>query len=74
MPGVEDVVVNGISNPITGEMVQAQVKLNTGESLGDFRKRMRVFCQDKLQPFKIPQKVILSSQTFHNNRFKKIRT
>jgi long-chain acyl-CoA synthetase len=73
MPEVEDVVVNGISNPITGEMVQAQVKINTGESRAEFRKRMRAFCQDKLQPFKIPQKVILSSQNFYNNRFKKIR-
>jgi long-chain acyl-CoA synthetase len=73
MPGVEDVVVNGISNPITGEMVQAQVKINTGENRSEFRKRMRVFCQDKLQHFKIPQKVILSNQSFHNNRFKKIR-
>lgn len=73
MQGVEDVAVIGRANPITGQMVQARVKLNTNESLSDFRKRMRQFCKDKLPPYKIPQQVILEDEGFHGNRFKKIR-
>jgi acyl-coenzyme A synthetase/AMP-(fatty) acid ligase len=73
MPGVEDVAICGIKSPITGQMVQARVKLNTEETLSDFRKRMRMFCKDRLAPFKIPQKVILADQGFHGGRFKKLR-
>ncbi|MBF0412739.1 MAG: long-chain fatty acid--CoA ligase [Desulfamplus sp.] len=73
MQGVEDAAVTGRANPITGQMVQARVKLNTNESLSDFRKRMRQFCKDKLPPYKIPQQVILEDEGFHGNRFKKIR-
>ncbi len=73
MPGVEDVAVIGIKSPITGQMVQAAVKLVTEETLSDFRKRMRTFCKDKLAPFKIPQKVVLADHSFHGGRFKKLR-
>ncbi len=73
MEGVEDAAVTGRANPITGQMVQARVKLNTNESLSDFRKRMRQFCKDKLPSYKIPQQVILEDEGFHGNRFKKIR-
>jgi hypothetical protein len=54
-------------------MVQASVKLNSDETLSDFRKRMRTFCKDKLASFKIPQKVILTDHAFHGGRFKKMR-
>lgn len=73
IPGVQEVIVNGIPSPITGQMVQARVKINTGESLKDFRVRMRAFCEGKLAPFKIPQKVVLVDKPLHGERFKKIR-
>lgn len=73
MPEVEDVMVTGIENPITGRMVQAAVKLHTDDSRSDFRKKMRRFCQDRLLPFQIPQKVVLTDSSFHGGRFKKIR-
>jgi long-chain acyl-CoA synthetase len=73
MEGVEDVTVQAEKNPITGQMVQAKVKLNTAETLGEFRKRMQSFCQDKLPRFKIPQKIVLVTETMHGERFKKIR-
>jgi len=73
MDGVEDVAVIGESNPITGQIVKAKVKLSTDESLSEFRKRMRVFCKNKLERFKIPQKVILAEESLHGERFKKMR-
>jgi acyl-CoA synthetase (AMP-forming)/AMP-acid ligase II len=73
MPGVEEVVVTGVPSPITGQMIQARVKLSTGETLPEFRKRMRAFCGDKVPAFKIPQKVELVGQTLHSERFKKMR-
>ncbi len=73
MEGVKDVTVGSEPNPITGQIVTARVKLATGESLPEFRKRMRLFCRDKLPAFKIPQKVVLVDQEMHGERFKKMR-
>lgn len=73
MDGVDDVAVNAEPNPIIGQIVKAKVKLNTGETVADFRKRMNAFCQDKLQKYKIPQKVVLVSEGMHGERFKKMR-
>jgi len=73
MDGVEDIAVTGESNPITGQIVKAKVKLSTDESLSEFRKRMRAFCKNKLERFKIPQKVILADNSLHGERFKKMR-
>jgi acyl-CoA synthetase (AMP-forming)/AMP-acid ligase II len=73
MPGVDDVVVRGEPNALTGQMVSATVKLSMDESLPDFRRRMRAFCENKLARFKVPQKVVLASEDIHSERFKKIR-
>ncbi|MDJ0927455.1 MAG: fatty acid--CoA ligase family protein [Gammaproteobacteria bacterium] len=73
MDGVEDVSVSGEAHPIAGQIVSAKVKLAHDESLGDFRKRMRAFCRDKLHRYKVPQKVVLVSETMHGERFKKMR-
>jgi long-chain acyl-CoA synthetase len=73
MSGLEEVAVSGENNPITGQIVKAQVKLTTGETVSEFRKRMREFCLDKLVNYKIPQKVVLAQQEIHGERFKKMR-
>ena len=46
MEGVEDIAVSAESNAILGQIVKAKVKLNTGESIPEFRKRISLFCQD----------------------------
>lgn len=73
MDGVEDVAVTGERNPITGNLVKARVKLSTDESLKDFRKRMNEFCRERLERFKIPQKVEFVDETMHGARYKKMR-
>ena len=73
MDGVEEVVVNGEPNPLTGNIVAARVKLTTDASLAPFRKRMRSFCADKIDRFKIPQKVSIVDESLHGERFKKMR-
>ncbi len=73
MDGVEDVAVTGEKNAITGHMIKARVKLITGESLPEFRKRMNEFCRERLERYKIPQKVELVEESMHGSRFKKMR-
>jgi len=74
MDGVDDVAVTGEKNAITGHIVKAKVKLNSGETVAEFSKRMRTFCRGKLHSFKIPQKVVLVDGGMHGERFKKMRT
>ena len=73
MPGVEEVTVTGERNPITGCVVKARVKLSSRETVAEFRKRMRSFCEDKLPVFKIPQKVEVVTEAMYSERFKKMR-
>ncbi|MGH3117313.1 MAG: AMP-binding protein [Gaiellales bacterium] len=73
MEGVADVVASGERNAITGEVVTAKVRLETGETAAEFRQRMRAFCEGKLARFKIPQKVVLVTDELRSERFKKLR-
>ncbi len=73
MDAVEDVAVVGEANPITGNIVVAKVKLTTNESPSEFRMRMRQFCHEKMESYKIPQKVIVTNEAMYSERFKKMR-
>jgi acyl-coenzyme A synthetase/AMP-(fatty) acid ligase len=73
MEGVEDITVKGEANPIMGQIVMAEVKLSTNESVSEFRRRMFTFCKNKIPNYKIPQKVLIVSANTHGERFKKIR-
>jgi acyl-CoA synthetase (AMP-forming)/AMP-acid ligase II len=73
MDGVEEVVVCAETNPILGQIIKAVIKVNTGETVSKFRRRMHEFCFHKLPPYKIPQKVQLAEQALHNTRYKKTR-
>ncbi len=73
MDGVRDVAVTGERNAITGQVVTARVRLDTAETVAEFRTRMRAFCESRLARFKIPQKVVLVADELRSDRFKKIR-
>jgi acyl-coenzyme A synthetase/AMP-(fatty) acid ligase len=73
LEGVEDVTVTGERHPLTGQIVVARVRLRTGESLADFRARMWQACAGRMPRWKIPQKVVLTGESDHNARFKKMR-
>lgn len=73
MDGVEEIAVSGAPHPLMGQIVVAVFKLSTEESTSDLRQRMHAFCKDKLLHFQIPQKIIISSDALHGERFKKIR-
>jgi acyl-coenzyme A synthetase/AMP-(fatty) acid ligase len=73
LSGVEEAAVAGEPNPITGQIVVARVKLNTGETAATFRRRLWDHCQGRLPSYKIPQKVVLVAASFAGARFKKMR-
>lgn len=73
MDGVEDVAVEGAPNAITGQAVVARVKLCTGETRGEFVRRMRRFCRGRLGEAQIPQRVVLLDSPTYGGRFKRMR-
>lgn len=71
--GVEDVVVFGQKNPITGAGVVAKFKLTTDESARSLKVRVLKHCQGKLPSYKIPVRVTITSEGTFNERFKRMR-
>lgn len=70
MDGVVQVVVVGISHPIMGQVVKATIQLDHEESESEFRSKLRLFCKDKLESFKIPVLISLSTSDILSERFK----
>jgi len=73
MEGVVDATVSDEANPLTGQIVVARVVLTALLARSELKRRMRVFCRDRLAPFKIPVKVTVDGETRHSGRYKKIR-
>ncbi len=70
---IRDVVVYGIANALSGQAVAAKVNLIDPESERDVKKRIRLALRDKVAPFKIPQKVVVTDSEQYNQRFKHLR-
>lgn len=74
MPGVNDCVVYGESNPITGQMVVAKILYKDMDiKLSELKKQVVIFCTEKLARYKVPAKVLKMSEVEFTERFKKKR-
>ncbi len=73
MDNVEDAVVHGEPNAISGQTVVAHLKLRRDESLPDVKVRLRRFCLGRLAPYKVPTRIVVSSEPLHTSRFKRSR-
>lgn len=71
--GVIDARVFAEDNPITGKMIIAEVKVNSENNNREFVKKLRSYCKDNLERFKIPSKFILNEGSMYNSRLKKNR-
>jgi long-chain acyl-CoA synthetase len=73
MDGVADSTVFGQPNPITGQIVCANVTLRGQEDPRTFARRLKKFCCERLAAFKVPVKVEVLAAPQHGARFKKMR-
>ena len=73
MDNVINVAVYGKSNLIMGSVVAAKVCLDSNETALEFKKRMREFCKDKLETYKIPSIVEIVDEVKISDRYKKVR-
>ena len=71
MEEISDCMVYAEQNAITGQTVVCDVVLNN--NIENIKKRVRVFCKDRLDTYKIPTKVNVVDKTNFSDRFKKIR-
>ena len=71
MEEISDCMVYGEKNAITGQTVVCDVVLN--KNIENIKKRVRVFCKDRLDAYKIPTKINVVDKTNFSDRFKKIR-
>jgi Acyl-CoA synthetases (AMP-forming)/AMP-acid ligases II len=73
MPNVCDATVYGEKNPITGQIVAARLNLVEPEDLDSLKKRVRSWCRERLEPFKVPVKIAIADGEQFSARFKKMR-
>jgi acyl-coenzyme A synthetase/AMP-(fatty) acid ligase len=73
MPEVMQVTVFGEKNALLGQIVKAQVQLNVPMTLSDFRIQMRIHCERRLEPCKIPQDVQIIDSAILSGEGKKRR-
>jgi len=73
LDNVADVVVHGEPNPIMGQIVVASVCLDREEAPAAFKTRMRLFCQDRLAPYKVPVKIRFTADRLYSMRYKRLR-
>jgi long-chain acyl-CoA synthetase len=71
---IRDVAVIGRANPVSGQIVSARVLLHHPEPVEQVLKRIRRYCKDRLEPFKVPASIELQEEPFHGDRFKKVRS
>lgn len=72
---VEEVTVYGERNPITGNIVCAQVRLGQNGVMEhrQFSAALKRYCRERMQSYKVPVKVVISDETQHSVRLKKKR-
>lgn len=73
MDEIEDCLVYGEQNAITGQSVSCDVVLKSGVEADGLKILVRKFCKDKLDNFKIPTRVNVAQKTEFTERFKKSR-
>ncbi|OQY05506.1 MAG: AMP-dependent synthetase [Bacteroidetes bacterium 4572_117] len=70
---INEASVYGTTNPIMGNVVAVKIIIEKDESLNKLKGKIRKFCKDKLESYKIPVHVEIVEQTTVSERFKKIR-
>jgi len=71
--GVKDVRVFGEKNPLTGNIVAAEVQVSPENNNKDFIRNIRKYCVENLERFKIPVKFTLVENDLFSDRIKKRR-
>lgn len=73
LDNVLDVAVFGEPHTLLGQIVVARILLEHPETPESLKKRVRQACSQHLSSFKVPAKVVITTETLHSARQKKMR-
>jgi long-chain acyl-CoA synthetase len=73
LEGVAEARATAEANALTGQHVRLDVVLTTAEPAAEFRRRLRRHCSERVDSFKVPQRVVVTTQPLHGPRYKKTR-
>lgn len=73
LDNVAEVTVYGEKNAIIGNIVCARVRLVNDEDQKAFTTRLKLYCKQKMQSYKVPVKVVISRDEQFSDRYKKKR-
>lgn len=73
LDNILDVAVVAEPNALLGQIVVAKIALSTPEPVEDLKRRIRAACRASLAAYKAPAKVLITEESFHTARQKKIR-
>ena len=73
--GIAEVTVYGEKNPIMGSIVAAKITLTKpNEDTKAVIKRVKIYCREKLQAYKVPARIKIIKEKQYSERFKKKRS
>lgn len=73
MDNVVNASVRGEKNLITGNIIVARLTLAKPEEMAALKKRVRKFCQERLESYKMPVKIEVVEDIQCSDRFKKMK-
>lgn len=71
---VAEVTVSGHPSPVTGMVVKATVQIAREEDPAAVKARIRKHCRGRMEGYKIPALIEVSTAAQHSDRFKKVRS
>ncbi|MFP1778098.1 ANL family adenylate-forming protein [Lonsdalea quercina] len=74
IPGVLDVIVTGMKNPITGMGIKAFIKCNDMIDRGNLKTKIIKYTSSRLEKYKQPMVYTFTTEDLHSCRFKKKRS
>lgn len=72
-PGVRDIRVFGVPNPVLGQVVSAEVEVSGENNNREFIKKLRRYGKEHLDAYMIPATFKLTENKLYSERFKKKR-
>jgi acyl-CoA synthetase (AMP-forming)/AMP-acid ligase II len=73
IPSIEDCIVKPEANSITGQMVVAEVVLKDGFVFREEKDKIKIYCKQKLDRYKVPARILQIDTIAFSERFKKNR-
>lgn len=70
---IDSASVFGVPNPLLGFVVGAKISLGKPEELKELKKKIRIYCKEKMESYKVPVHIEIVDSAMVSSRFKKIR-